>query len=176
MENEEPNDAPLTDSLTESIVSGLQVQEQPGGRVLTMFQGAPVEPKSIQEELRNSFASLCAYYGWLGPLAESAIYEVVSHGAGGKACVTTPWGSDEVGGDMHDAEKHAAYVAHVKATIAEWHPWLWPMFDSARASLRITPSEFSYCVKTRAGVQFDIHALRQFAALTPFAEPSESAH
>jgi hypothetical protein len=175
MDNEQQDELTYPDNLT-SMIGEVVTQEQPGGRVVTRFRGAPVDAKSIDEETRDSFAQLCAYYGWLGPLVEAAIYHGVVTGGKGKVSITTPWGSDEMGGVMDDAEKHAAYVDHVKSNIAAHQPWLWPIFETANASLLISPTEVSYCVKTRLGVQFDIPALRPFAALVPFAQPGEAAH
>lgn len=168
--NQNENEAALND---DDAAPAFALQEQPGGRV-ALVDGVPFSTNRLQVETDAAFARLWSHYGWLGPLAEAAICGGVQ-GLECKARVMTPWGSD-LAGQWSDKERHDAYIAHVRAAMSKHLSWVWALFDTAGASVVMAPEGVCFSVDTRPEIQWDVEALRPFAALTPFAESGETAH
>lgn len=165
----ETNGEPL--EAAASLVRISSMAEQPGGRVL-LWGGKPAGASDLKAEAVASFDVLLTHEPWLGPVCEAAV--LLSHeGSNRKAIILTPFG-DENANEFADRDKHAAYVAHVRSQISATHPWIWPLLDSARAGVVVTPWSFSVSVGApHAGAQWDVPGLVSFVALVPFAIEGE---
>lgn len=145
----------LEGDLSEASASDVVAVVQPGGCVLHV-DGEPVGISSIEEEVNRSLVNMAAYYPWCAPLVEAAVCVGLERDAGvRRAAVISPWGNEH-SGSYTDEAKHAAYVDHIRTTIAAMHPWLWALLDSAQAVVLMAPGAFAFTLPTQPGAQFEV--------------------
>lgn len=120
---------------------------------------------------RQALVSCSVSAPWLGGL-----FEAIAMDAPAVAEISSPWGGCSDTAPNQDADKHAAYSAHVRKSVDRLYPWLWGLFDAAGARIAAAPGSFMFFVPHRPLVAFDIPALAPLTRLTPWAEPGETVH
>jgi hypothetical protein len=135
----------------------------------------PAQALVGDEALKIAKASLvgaCEYFPWAGPLLESAALRPASG-----AVFVTCWGGTSTGVEpFPDAQKHAAYVAHMERTIRDVCPWLLPLLECAGATVIVGPGVFCFMVPHNYGVAHEIAQIQPFTHLLPWVDSSEGMH
>lgn len=124
--------------------------------------------EAAQEIAKAALARVGELSPWLGPLLEA-----VACGATGPAKFATSWGPL---GPTPDPEKHAAYVAAMKALLEQTGGWLLPLLDAAGAVVIVSPGVLCFMVSHLGAAAFDIPQLLPLTRLTPWVGIGESMH
>lgn len=127
-----------------------------------------VVDEAAQEIARAALSRVGEHAPWVGPLLEA-----VACGATGPARFSTTWGPL---GPTPDPEKHAAYVAALRANLEQTGGWLLPLLDAAGAVVVVSPGVLCFMVSHLGAAAFDIPQLLPLTRLTPWVEPGENMH
>jgi hypothetical protein len=143
--------------------------DQTGGTI-SLRNGVPVNPLSIQEAVASSLDFIAGHMQWLAPLLET----VATRPTCKQAQFFTYWSA---GAADEDAAKHDEYSAYLRDELDARWPWLMSLLDSAGALVLVIPGSFTFCTSLHLGISFEIPQLRNLTYLTPFPpEDGEAVH